>query len=80
MTYITFGEDHAHVVNNITFDKNCVAAIPSNNRTEGRHKAFDLFNIKWCFEYFDREFKREDLKYFPRGIINVENGDNIDLS
>lgn len=92
MTYITFGQDHVHEitaimhsdsdkheVKKITFDKDCVCAIPSETRMEGRDKAFELFGPKWCFEYFNEEFKEDSLKWFPRGIINVLTFERIEL-
>lgn len=70
-TYITFRQDHVHEINGQVFDKNCVAAIPAENRSKGRDKAFELFGPKFCMEYFDNEFKKESLHYFPRGVIVV---------
>lgn len=67
-TYVTFGQDHIHRVNNKMFDKDCVAVLPSSNANEGRAFAFEIFGDKFCFEYFN---KPPQMKYFPRGLIEV---------
>ena len=69
-TYITFGQVHVHSVNGKTFDKDCVAVIDSENASQGRKKAFEIFDRKFCMEYDDIKHVRID--YFPRGFINVE--------
>ena len=68
-TYVTFGQVHVHSINGKTFDKDCVAVIASESHKEGRRKAFEYFGDKFCFEYFDQI---PNLKYFPRGLLNVE--------
>lgn len=68
-TYVTFGQSHAHRINNYTIDKDCVVAFPSESAEEGRKKAFDLFGPKFCFEYFNRQ---PDMSYFPRGLVWIE--------
>ncbi len=68
-TYVTFGQSHTHSLNGKTFDKDCVAVIKSESRAEGRRKAFEYFGYKFCFECFEQI---PNLKYFPRGLINVE--------
>lgn len=70
-TYVTFGQSHEHNIDGKIFDKNCVAAIEAETAAQGREKAFELFNAKFCFEYFDKEFDMKNLHFFPRGIINV---------
>jgi hypothetical protein len=71
-TYVTFGQAHAHSVNGKTFDKDCVAVIEGNSREEERQIAFDAFNGKFCFSYFNEEFHMEDMRYYPRGLIRLE--------
>lgn len=63
--YFTFGQVHVHYVNSITFDKDCVVRIDSYNP---RETMFETFGTKWGFQY-DNE--PPDMKYFPRGIINL---------
>lgn len=63
---ISFGQDHAHVVNGKTFDKDCLA------RVRNRGEAFKIFGPKWSMEYPDtQEDINSLLPHFPRGIINV---------
>lgn len=70
-TYITFGQDHVHRVNEVILDKDCVAIIESNDPTEGRAIAFELFGPRFCFEYPEAYWNPESMKYFPRGYVNV---------
>jgi hypothetical protein len=70
-TFVTFGQTHAHHVNGETFDHNCVAVIESEGPVEGRTKAFELFGCEFCFEYPEKYWDEEKLKYFPRGYINA---------
>ncbi|MCR4307484.1 MAG: hypothetical protein NUV80_02910 [Candidatus Berkelbacteria bacterium] len=67
-TYVTFGQSHAHSIGGKTFDKDCVAVIPSETAKEGREKAFEIFGPKFCFEYFNR---LPTMSYFPRGLIEI---------
>ena len=68
--YVTFG-NHMHTVNGKTFDKDCVAVIECRDWSQGRYKALQTFGSKFCFCYFEDEFKKEFLKYFSRGLIDV---------
>ena len=69
---ITFGQDHTHRVNGITFDCDCVARIKCNSHGEGRDEAFKLFGAKWCFSHNEKDFVESgSLKHFPRGIIDI---------
>jgi hypothetical protein len=65
--YISFGQIHVHSVNGKTFDKDCICAIEAKDEEEAREKAFECFGNKWCFIY--KEIP--DMKWFPRGIINL---------
>lgn len=51
--YVTFGFGHVHEVNGKKLDHNTVAVFNAENATEGRQKAFELFNIYFAFEYHD---------------------------
>jgi len=73
-TYVTFGQSHRHEIGDKVFDRNCVAIIESDTRDQGRARAFDVFGPKFCFEYFDEEWKGDEadrMQYFPRGYIEV---------
>lgn len=68
-TYVTFGQDHRHVINNVVYDKDCVAVIECHDELHGRELAFEHFGRKWCFEYHE---KIPNMQHFPRGIIRLE--------
>jgi len=70
-TYVTFGQDHTHTIAGKTLDHNCVAVINHNEPHEGRVLAFKFFEEKFCFEYPEDRFDMNSMKYFPRGLIEV---------
>jgi hypothetical protein len=70
-TYVTFGQCHAHRVNNQTFDKDCVAVIKAPTADEGREIAFELFKGKFFTTYGESEFDMTSMRYYPRGFINA---------
>jgi len=68
-TYVTFGGDHTHRINGFTIDCDCVAVIECEDAADGRKKAFELFDRKFCFEYHEGLFDNESMKFFPRGFV-----------
>ena len=70
-TYVTFGQDHRHVIDDKVFDKDCVAVIESESASVGRNIAFEMFGPKFCVEYPEDCFDMEIMKYFPRGFVEV---------
>jgi hypothetical protein len=75
-TYVTFGQIHIHAFTvkgeRKIFDKDCVAVIDGKDEQQGRAKAWELFDAKFCTTYYGDQWKEEDqLRYFPRGYINV---------
>ncbi len=69
--YVTFGQTHAHSVNGKTLDKDTVAVFDAKNYREGRQKAFGYFGAEFCFDYHDRDWRKDNLKYFPKGYVNL---------
>ena len=73
-TYVTFGQDHRHEIDGKIFDRDCVGVI---NGT--REDVFRIFGKKFCFEYNEKEFKTYSMKYYPRGLIELNNEKFIDM-
>ena len=76
-TFVTFGQDHTHKINGEIFDKDCIAIVDGN-----RAEVFRIFGQKFCFEYPEKIWNDDVIKYFPRGYITVknekaENGSNL---
>lgn len=71
LTFVTFGQVHIHSVNGKTFDKDCVAVIVSSSPHEGRGIAFNTFDSKFSFEYPEKHWNIDRLRYYPRGYIPV---------
>lgn len=72
-TYVTFGTAHRHEVYDLdaVFDSNCVARLECDGPVDGRERAFRLFGPVFAFEYHEDEWNPEDLRYYPRGYIDV---------
>lgn len=71
--YISFGQEHKHVINGKVLDKDCLALIRANSNVEMRNKAFHLyFGEKFAFSYEEQSLN-EIIKHFPRGVIEFEN-------
>ena len=71
-TYVTFGQEHAHRLNNKTFDKDRIAVVECTDKKDGRDKTVECFGLQFCFTYYEEEFKSEKmLPYFPRGLMKV---------
>lgn len=68
-TFITFGQVHAHCIGGKTFDKDCIAAIPSKSEREGREIAREAFNNLFHQSAFGTEPPKDWMPYFPRGVI-----------
>jgi len=71
-TFVTFGQDHVHQIEDKIIDKDCVAVINCDSAEHGRQLAFEIFGKRFCFEYPEKYFNgKEQMKYFHRGFINV---------
>lgn len=66
-TYVTFGQNHRHVIGSDIFDKDCVAVVDGN-----RERVFEIFGERFCFEYAENEWDESKLVYFPRGYVRVK--------
>lgn len=70
--YVTFGQSHTHRVNGITLDCDTVACYTVDSPEEGRTKAFEYFGDKFFTDYHSTAFNRDTLKYFPKGIVIID--------
>jgi len=71
-TYVTFGFDHKHTINGFTFDKDSVAVVEGEDASDARDNAFKAFGPKFCMEYSEDYFEPKSMKYFPRGIFDLQ--------
>jgi hypothetical protein len=69
--FVTFGQNHVHSVDGKTLDRNCVAVLKARTWEEGRRKAFEYFGDKFSFSYHGDEWIDDNMKYFPRGYIEL---------
>lgn len=69
--FITFGQNHAHALPNILLHKDVVAVIECKTYEEGRKIAFELFESKFCFSYFESEWSLDDTMWYPGGYVKV---------
>lgn len=63
--YFTFGQQHTHSVNGITWDKDCVVKITAQ---DPRQVMFDTFGVRWAMHYD----QPPNMEHFPRGIIELK--------
>ncbi|MBW8034105.1 MAG: hypothetical protein FVQ79_00105 [Planctomycetes bacterium] len=66
--YFSFGQDHTHRIDGVTLDADVLLKVTAEGYNEARQKVFDAIGPKWSFQYDDDTM---DLKYFPRGIVEV---------
>lgn len=69
--YVSFGQEHWHKIKEQVFDKDTIAEITCADYTDGRRKAFELFDAKFCFVHTFEQIK-DKLFLFPKGIISVK--------
>lgn len=62
--YFTFGQNHVHSVNGVTFDKDCVVCIDS---FDPRQTMFETFGTKWAMQYDEMP----DMRLYPRGVFEL---------
>ena len=67
--YISFGQAHAHRINNRTYDCDSLMLVQADDEIAARLHVHKLTGGRWCGTY-----KAEDLPtvlgFFPRGVIN----------
>ena len=66
-TFVTFGQEHVHILDGVVYDKDCVAVVNGD-----RERVFELFGPKFCFEYPEEYWNDSKMDYFPRGYIEVD--------
>ena len=69
--YVTFGQIHAHKVNNKLLHSNVVAVFDAKNSNEGRQMAFQMFGSKFSFDYHGEQFDQDSMKHFPGGFVEL---------
>lgn len=62
--YATMGQCHAHSINGVTVDKDCMVEIEAEDYNSAYAFADKVFKNKWCGLYED-----PDLEFYPRGIV-----------
>lgn len=63
--FLTFGQEHRHVLKSMYFDKDCIVQIEAKDYDEARKVAFMVFGKGWAWLY--ESFP--GLGFFPRGIL-----------
>lgn len=67
--YITFGQIHTHRINGKTLDCDCVASFEAESLEAGHNQAMEWFDGE--FHQSLTEITDDDLKYYPRGVIEI---------
>ncbi|KKK59801.1 hypothetical protein LCGC14_3030740 [marine sediment metagenome] len=66
--YISFGQVHRHVVNDVVLDKDVLLRIEAPSEGEARQRVFDTIGNKWFTSYDEASV---DFEYFPGGAVEV---------
>lgn len=69
--FFTFGQDHTHRFEGVTFDCDSVVQINAENESFARAKMIQCFALKWGFCYDEEQMKENFKKYYPRGVVMV---------
>ena len=77
--YFSLGWGHVHKVvaangKPIILDKDILVKITDD---DPRARMFDNFDDVWCWEY--EEFPAKDMRYFPRGVYDLNLGKSVAL-
>lgn len=70
-TFVTFGQVHKHILADKVFDKDCICIIESTSYDEGRKIAEEAFGKVFCTTYFADNWNEDDMKFYPRGYIQL---------
>ena len=65
---ITFGQNHTHRIDGKTFDCDCVAEVEAEDEEQAR----SVFMPEFCFSYPENKFDKTDMRFFPRGRIQIK--------
>jgi hypothetical protein len=82
---ITFGQEHRHEVDGLVFDKDSIAVVHVRDFKHARKAAFELFGPKFFTAYTEgpdglRPWKPDDIRWFPRGEIEVPGYSEAELA
>lgn len=69
--YVTFGQNHVHNIAGRIVHKNLVVVFDVETPEEGREKAFEYFGDKFCFDYSEKHWDEDKMKYFPDGYLHL---------
>lgn len=70
--YASFGQEHAHRINNQTYDLDSLLLVGAPDVISARLAIHELTGGHWCGTYTEEELPGV-LHYFPRGILNADN-------
>jgi hypothetical protein len=72
LTFVTFGQVHAHSINGKTLDKDCVAVFGRMSEADVRALLHDSYNNEYAQTFNHTNWDVNLLKYFPRGYVYVD--------
>jgi hypothetical protein len=68
--YISFGQAHAHRINNRTFDCDSLLLVEAPDEISARIGMNTEISNRWCGIYKEEDLV-EMIGYYPRGILNA---------
>lgn len=67
-TFITFAQNHKHIINATVFDKDCIGIVNGN-----LEEAKKIFRNEYSNHYSEVNFDIGGIEFYPRGFIEVPN-------
>lgn len=69
IAYFTFGQNHVHAIDGVTYDRDCVVKIDTTywDVQDPRDVMFQHFGNKWAMQYDEQP----DMRQFPRGVMEL---------
>lgn len=75
--YVTFGQEHKHILNRLHLYKDCVVTFEASNYEEGRKKTRNLFGPKFFTDYHGNQWLDSKLRFFPKGYVDIDTEEHI---
>jgi len=70
--YVTFGQNHKHVISGKTITKDHVAVFHTEDYKAALNIVENLFSYNWCYLYEEKDWDPSNMIYFPKGLVTLD--------